>query len=162
MRNDRQRQVSRTAAPGLALAAALAAAPVWAGGMLISGRDPALAINAWGGVHDGAGLRLHNGCRAGNPECAWTYRGGMLYSDGGSGLAIKAVSIDHGAALVLAAGCQRTIRGCSWTYRDGMFVSDADPTLAIAAWGGARYGTTLRLSKACRAGDPDCNWSRPR
>jgi len=91
---------------------------------------------------------------------AWA--GGMLISASASGLAIKAASPTHGAALVLASGCQRNIPGCSWTYRDGMFVSDTDPSLAIAAWGGARYGTTLRLSNGCRAGNADCNWSRPR
>ena len=130
--------------------------------MLVSNRDPALAINAWGGARDGTPLRLHNGCRADNGACTWTYRGGLLISDGAPGLAIKAVSLTDGAALVLADGCQRTTPGCGWTYRDGMFVSDANPALAIAAWGGARYGTTLRLSSACRSSNPDCTWSRPR
>ena len=130
--------------------------------MLVSNRDPALAINAWGGARDGTPLRLHNGCRADNGACAWTYRGGLLISDGAPGLAIRAVRLADGGALVLAGGCQRTTPGCGWTYRDGMFVSDANPSLAIAAWGGARYGTTLRLSSACRSSNPDCTWSRPR
>lgn len=150
------------AAAAVVLALGCVEVPAGGGGsLLISSRDPSLAINAWGGTRNGAGLRLHNGCRADNADCAWTYRGGLLISDGSPGLAIKAVSVTDGAALVLASGCQRSTPGCVWTYRDGMFVSDGT-SLAISAWGGARYGTTLRLSAACRANNPDCTWSRPR
>jgi hypothetical protein len=43
-----------------------------------------------------------------------------------------------------------------------MFFNDASPKppLAISASGGARYGTVLKLSDACRADNPDCTWSR--
>lgn len=145
------------AAAGLALALADARA---GGSMLISNRDPGLAINAWGGARDGTLVRLHNGCRGDNADCTWSYRGGLLVSDRAPGLAIKAVNVADGAQLMLTSGCQRATRGCGWSYRDGMFVSDADPSLAISAWGGARYGTSLRLSSACRASNPDCTWSR--
>ncbi len=144
-------------------AAALAAASIgaWAGGgMLISNRDRSLAINAWGGASAGATLRLHNACRSTNDDCNWTYRGGLIYSDRDAKLVIKPAALRDGAPLVLAAGCRRELRECTWTYRDGMFVNDADPALAISAAGGARYGTTLRLSKDCRPSNPDCTWSR--
>lgn len=144
-------------APMLACAGA---SPVRAGDMLVSNRDHALAINAWGGAQSGAPLRLHNGCRSDNRDCLWTYRGGLLQSDRNLGLSVRAETVSHGAPLMLVQGCRRELRECTWTYRDGMFISDADPSLAINAWGGARYGTTLRLSRDCRPSNPDCTWSR--
>ncbi len=154
-------RLGRDVAAAAGLVLVLAGAHAAGGSMLISSRDPALAINAWGGARDGTALRLHNGCRPDNSDCGWSYRGGLLISDAAPGLAIKAVNVADGAALVLASGCQRTTPGCGWTYRDGMFISDGT-SLAISAWGGARYGTTLRLSGSCRASNPDCTWSRPR
>lgn len=150
------------AVPSLFAALLLFVVQAQAGGMLVSGRDPALAINAWGGAQPGAPLRLHNGCRPDNGDCSWTYRGGLLVSDKDPALAIKSAGTGSNAALVLARGCQRATPGCGWTYRDGLFVSDANPALAIGAVGGARYGTPLRLSDGCRSGNPDCTWSRPR
>lgn len=132
----------------------------WAGGMVTSNRDRSLAINAWGGASEGVVLRLHNACRITNPDCTFTYRGGLLISDRNTGLAIKAGRLADGEPLILSASCMVSRRECSWTYRDGMFVSDADPALAINAAGGARYGTVLRLSRACRPNNPDCTWTR--
>lgn len=143
-----------------AIALAVAAGPARAGDMLFSNRDRSLAINAWGGAGPNVPLRLHNGCRPDNRDCLWTYRGGLLQSDSNLGLSVRAENVSHGAALKLVTGCHRELRECTWTYRDGMFVSDADPSLAINAWGGARYGTTLRLSRDCRPNNPDCTWSR--
>ena len=151
-----------TAAALIVPCALLCAADARAGGMLVSNRDAGLAINAWGGAREGTPLRLHNGCREDNADCLWSYRGGLLISDRDPALAIKAIGNGNGAMLVLARGCQRNQQGCGWTYRDGMFVSDADNALAINAWGGARYGTSLRLSNTCRSSNPDCTWTRPR
>lgn len=144
-----------------AIALATVAGPAHARDILFSDRDRSLAINAWGGAVPNAPLRLHNGCRADNADCVWTYTGGLLLSGGNPPLAVRAETVSHGAALKLVTGCRRELRECTWTYRDGMFISDADPSLAINAWGGARYGTTLRLSRDCRPNNPDCTWSRP-
>lgn len=152
------------AAAGLAGLAGLAGfvSPAWADGMIVSGRDRALAINAWGGAAPGVVLRLHNGCSPRNPDCSWIYRNGMLYSQR-TGLLVLAPNPVHGGVVALAStsACGIRTRGCRWTYRDGMFISDSDPQLAIAAWGGARYGSELHLSKDCRSTNPDCTWSRP-
>jgi hypothetical protein len=142
---------------------AIVAADVTAGGMWVSNRDRALAINAWGGAQNGAVLRLHNGCRPNNPDCTWTYSRGMLISDMNPGLAI---GVDHppkaGADVKLlpVQNCRPELANCLWTYRDGMFTSGANPSFAINAWGGARYGTVLKLNSACRPDNPDCTWSR--
>ena len=132
----------------------------WAGGMLVSNRDRTLAINAWGGASVGVTLRLHNACRNTNADCSWTYRGGMIYSDRDPNLVIRPAVAKDGSHLILDSGCNRTRRECTWTYRDGMFISGVDPNLAIMAAGGARHGTTLRISRDCRASNPDCTWSR--
>ena len=142
---------------------AIVAADAMAGGLLLSNRDRALAINAWGGANVGTVLRLHNGCRPNNPDCTWTYSRGMLISDANPGLAISVVgSPQNGAELRLVQNCRPETPACRWTYRDGMFFNDASqkPPLAISASGGARYGTVLKLSDACRADNPDCTWSR--
>lgn len=145
----------------LALAASAALAGS-AANMLVSNRDRSLAINAWGGLRDGAPLRLHNACRPDNPDCNWNYRGGQIFSTQKDGVPyfIKATDLRHGAELVVARDCPRDARGCGWVYRDGLFVSDKDASLAIVAWDGARFGTTLRLSKSCTPSNRDCTWSR--
>lgn len=145
-------------------AIALGAAPAWAGQLLLSSRDRSLAVNAWGGATHGGELRLHNGCRPDNPDCTWTFSGGMLISDRrGSGppLAIMAWGgARFGAELRLSNSCRSDNPDCTWTYRNGMFVSNRDPSLAINAWGGARYGTPLKLHNGCRPENPDCTWAR--
>lgn len=133
-----------------------------AGGMWVSNRDRALAINAWGGASVGTILRLHNGCRANNPDCTWTYSRGMLISDRNPGLAIGFDGPPKAGAdvkLVPVQSCRSEPANCQWNYRNGMFISGADPSFAINAAGGARYGTMLRLSNTCRPDNPDCTWS---
>ena len=138
---------------------ALAGAPPGSN-LLFSARDRSLAITAWGGARAGGALRLHNGCAPSNGDCVWVYRGGLLYSGRDPTLAVKAEGLAHGAGVSLAAGCSRGVAGCTWIYRDGMFVSETDSRLAISALGGARFGTTLKLSNLCRSNDLDCKWSR--
>ena len=128
--------------------------------LLYSNRDRSLAITAWGGARANGALRLHNGCAPSNGDCVWVYRGGLLYSGRDPTLAVKAESLSHGAGVILATGCSRGVAGCTWIYRDGMFLSETDTRLAISALGGARFGTTLKLSNLCRSNDLDCKWSR--
>lgn len=130
-----------------------------AGFMLMSDRDPHLAINAWGGAAHGTVLRLHNGCVETNPDCTWTYRNGMLLSNRDPSLAINAWGgAGHGTVLRLHNGCQPTNPDCTWKYQNGMWLSDRNPSLAINAWGGAAHGTTLQLNNSCQASNPDCVW----
>ena len=131
-----------------------------AGSMWFSNRDRGLAINAWGGAQSGTVLRLHNGCRPGNPDCTWTFSRGMLISDRDPRLAIGIDGpIQSGTELRLRS-CGPDDSRCLWDYRDGMLVSRAYPRFKINAWGGARYGTVLRLSNECQPDNPDCTWSR--
>lgn len=129
------------------------------GKMLLSDRNPALAMNAWGGAADGAALRLSDACTATNPDCTFTYRDGMLLSDRDPALAVNAWGgAKHGTALRLAKACAPDNPDCTWTYRDGLWRSDRDPGLAIDAWGGAQHGADLRLHRACAPDNPDCTW----
>jgi hypothetical protein len=57
---------------------------------ILSNRNTALSINAWGGATHGAEIKLHNDCRPTNPDCTWIYRDGMLISGRDPTLAINA------------------------------------------------------------------------
>lgn len=128
--------------------------------MIVSQRNPELAVNAWNGARHGGDVILHAGCRPDNPDCTWTYRNGMLLSDRNPNLAINAWNgARHGGELRLHQGCVPTNPDCTWTLRNGMFISDRNPSLAINAWNGARHRTVLRLHNACRPDNPDCTWS---
>ena len=129
--------------------------------MLVSDRDPSLAINAWNGAKHGAELRLHDQCEPNNPDCTWTYRNGMLVSDRDPSLAINAWNgAKHGAELRLHDQCEPSNPDCTWTYRNGMLVSDRDPSLAINAWNGAKHGAKLKLHVQCQSSNPDCTWKK--
>ena len=147
----------------LVIAGVLLASSVQAGGemMIMSDRDPSLAINAWGVAKHGTVLRLHNACELANPDCTWIYRNGMLLSSRDPSLAINAWGgAKHGTTLRLHNGCKSSNPDCTWTiHKDGMIVSNRDPSLAINAWGVAKHGTILRLHNACEASNPDCVWA---
>ncbi len=86
--------------------------------MLVSDRDPSLAINAWGGAKHGTVLRLHNQCQPSNPDCTWTYSKGMLISDRDPSLAINAWGgAKHGTVLRLHNQCQPSNPDCTWTCK---------------------------------------------
>ena len=95
--------------------------------MLLSDKDPKLAINAWDGAKLGKVLRLHNACKSDNPDCTWTYRDRMWISDRDPSLAINAWGgAQHGTELKLANNCRPDNPDCTWTYRNGMWLSDKD------------------------------------
>jgi hypothetical protein len=117
--------------------------------MIVSQRNGGLAFNAWEGARPGTIVRLHNGCQSSNPDCTWTFRGGMIVSDRNPRLAINAWGgAKPGVVLRLSDQCQATNPDCTWTLRsDGVFLSNRDKTLAIAPSGGAVYGAILTLAK---------------
>ena len=126
---------------------------------IVSDKNAALAINAWGGARHGAEIKLHNDCPTSNPDCTWIYRDGMLISGRDPTLAINAWGgAKHGTELRLHEECRPDNPDCTWTFRDGMFVSNRDQSLAINAWDGARYGRMLRLHNECSPDNPDCTW----
>jgi hypothetical protein len=131
-----------------------------AGGMIVSDRNPALGVNAYGGAHHEGDLKLVNNCSVGLTDCAWLYRNGMLLSATNPNLAVNAYGgARHGGPLKLVDNCSADNTDCTWTYRAGMFFSDTDPGLAINAYGGAAHGTNLQLVNNCSPSNPDCTWT---
>jgi hypothetical protein len=83
--------------------------------MIISDRDPSLAINAWDGAQHGTVLRLHNACRPDNPDCTWHWSNGMLVSNRDPSLAINAWDgAQHGTVLRLHNACRPDNPDCTW------------------------------------------------
>jgi|GEM_PF-2296001 len=141
------------------------------GFMIVSDADASLALNAYGGAREGAPIKLFRGCTKENGDCTWSYRDGMLISDG-TDIAkgqpwLKLTTVgaaSQGAGLQLTSNCTSDNPDCTWTYRNGTFVSDRNPALAINAWGGAQHLADVKLHDACPSNkdNPDCAWTAQR
>lgn len=132
------------------------------GFMIVSDRDPNLAVNAYGGAQEGTLLRLARGCTADNGDCTWSYKNGMLLSGRDGTLAVNAWGgATNGGQLLLTRYCTPDNPDCTWTYHLGRFISDTDSSLAINAYGGAAELAELRVMTACTQypNHPDCTWT---
>ena len=55
------------------LVSLLSSASAFAGEMILSTRNPSLALNAFGGAQNGTFVRLVNNCSPSNPDCTWRW-----------------------------------------------------------------------------------------
>ncbi len=128
-------------------------------GMLVSDRNPRLAVIAAGAAH-GRALTLTTSCTMTNPECLWTYKNGEFLSEANNGLAINASGgAQQGTTLKLDSTCTPNNPDCTFTMQNLMLSSARNSTLGINAFGGANFGTALKLHNACTASNPDCTWT---
>lgn len=129
-------------------------------GMLISDRDPSLAINASGGAVHGTILKVRTGCVSSNPDCTWTYKNGQFVSDRNASLPMNAWGgAINGTVIRLHNGCNPTLSDCTFTSAGMMISSSLSSTLHWNAWGGAAFGTEVRLHRDCDVGLTDCTWT---
>jgi hypothetical protein len=129
-------------------------------GMLVSDRNPALAINAWGGAVFGTTLRVVTGCTAANPDCTWTYNRGQFLSDRNRALAINAWGgAANNVVMRLHNACNPNLNDCTFTAAGVMLSSAPNPMLHWNAYGGAALGNPIKLMSACEGNNPDCTWT---
>ncbi len=130
------------------------------GGVLIqSDTNTSLSMNAYGGAHAGAEVRLWQNCPKSNPDCTWIYRKGMILSASNPSLAIRGGP--NLTTLTLSNTCTPTDQDCEWTWSQGGFYSARDNTLMINAYGGAAHKGQLKVNTACTLTNPDCTWTIP-
>lgn len=128
------------------------------GSRILSDRDPTLALNAYGGAHDGGDVKLWSNCPTNNPDCLWIYRQGMLLSARNPNLAIRGSATNIGS-LSLSSSCTPTNLDCTWVWSKGLLYSGRGNAFMINAYGGATHLGALVVNSACAEDNPDCTWT---
>jgi hypothetical protein len=146
-------------------------------GMLVSDRDPTLAIARHINSNGSSTLWLERAalqnpppgifaCTPFDDNCTWTYRWGEFISDGpvdatsGTQYALNAHGgTSEGAPVVATPACDWSNSSCRWTLQNVMINSDRDSPQAIVPSGGPANGNTLALNQDCTAQDGNCTFT---
>lgn len=136
------------------------------GQFLLDADNQTYALNARGGVVDGANVGLGvvgtgNGtCNTSNNSCMWTLPDVMLTTDRDAALPINAHggAIDH-AVLVTNRLCDTTNNSCTFKFTRGTIQTTGNTRFWWNAYGGANAGNTVLINGNCKESNTSCTWT---
>lgn len=85
--------------------------------------------------------------------------GFYIRSDANQGLVMMAFLSNGFDVKIGTCGQYGCWENTLWRYENGMIVAAANPAFAVNAAGGAQHLTTLKVTTACTASNPDCTWT---
>jgi hypothetical protein len=131
-------------------------------GMLVSDRDPTLAISAQYGVEQ-TDLVLDRSCTqtiVPPSYCTWTWTKGQFVSDVSPNMGMNAWGgARNGDQLKITSLCNASNPDCTWLMPYVMLSNARDNALAINSFGGAQQLTQLKVNHYCTANNTDCTFS---
>jgi hypothetical protein len=128
-------------------------------GMIVSARNPTMAVKASSGAVQGGAITLTSSCTPSDSNCTWTYEKGLFESDSNQAFKINAFGAIDGNVVELDSTCSPSVLTCTWTLPHVMFSNASNKGLHMNAFGGARDGGVVAVDNACTASNTDCLWT---